>query len=289
MKLVGLIAVVAAGACARGARDTEDAAPGPPADASVLLDAACDPLGCDAVYVATTGSDTNPGTASQPLATVAAGLVMAANGEPPRPVFVATGTYGGALQMIAGVDVYGGFDATTWQRGGSAATELDGPSPVVTFTNIAVPTVLDGVTIRSADATTPGASSVAVVVDVSQQVVLSNDIIAPGAGASGGGGTDGIAGGNSGTGVAGGPGVEHSGTIFCDDHPLPVGGPGGASACGATGGIGGNPGVASASGLTGAEGGGFNGGPGGAGGASQHDGTGGLSGGFGVIGVRRVG
>src|ERR1700733_3761114 len=177
-----IAAIAGAAACAHARSDAPGDATGSGHDAATAVDACAS---CVEVYVATTGADTNPGTMTEPLATVAAGIALAAQATTPRPVFVATGSYTGSIQMVAGVDVTGGFDPTTWQRSGSAATELSGPSPVVTFESITTPTVLANFTILAADATSAGASSIAVVIDSSQMVVLQDDLIQAGSGGSG--------------------------------------------------------------------------------------------------------
>src|ERR1700733_13661721 len=250
------------------------------------VDAECGTLPCVAVYVAGSGNDASTGTRTMPLKTIAAGIAMAAQVNPPLDVYVQAGTYAETLQMKSGVTIYGGFD-TTWTRVATATTEIDGASPAIPFDQISALTALDQVTVTSPNATAPSGSSVAIVVTSSSMIELRDVTVEPGTGAAGTDGVDGAIGAIGGGGGLGGDGVEHSGSIFCSSSPLPVGGAGGASSCGRTGGQGGSPGVNTGAGSTGGDGvvsaqsGGF----GGASGQTGSPGAGGLAGGLGVAGT----
>jgi hypothetical protein len=261
MRTAALVAISLV-ACAHGRDgDAPDASVEPDA-AIVIPGTSCDGLPCDALYVAPTGDDAAVGSKAAPMKTITAAITLAEIRH--FAVFVQAGTYEEAVAMHAGVSVYGGFDAT-WTRAASAVTEIVADAPAVTFDAIAMPTVLDHVTVRTHDATAEKPSAVAVVVTSSTMISLEGVTVLPGAGAAGANGVDGVAGGIGFAGGIGGKGVEHSSSIGCDNDRLPVGGTAGGSQCGRTGGAGGGPGVGDGAGAMGGPGiGATSGGPGGA-------------------------
>src|SRR5260221_4587062 len=164
MKWGRALASVAIAGCAHGSEGNPDA-PGSGVHDSgpVGPDAQfCGTLPCDAVYVATTGNDGNAGTKMSPVKTITAGVHKAGLANPKLAVFVMAGVYNEAVAMEPGVGVYGGFDQS-WTRT-SVTTEINGPSPAVTFDQIHTGTLLDTITVRSADATSAGDSSYAIVI-----------------------------------------------------------------------------------------------------------------------------
>ena len=163
---------------------------GPPP--SVGGDADCDGVPDetdDFVYVATTGSDTNPGTLERPMRTVSAALSRAAAQN--KDVLVARGVYNGAFDLVAGVSIFGGYRPDFRDRDLSlfpvmlehtAAPGL----PVVRCQGIEVPTRIEGFTIGASDATQPGAGSTAVLMrGCSSAVALADITILAGRGADG--------------------------------------------------------------------------------------------------------
>lgn len=70
----------------------------------------------DTLYVSTTtGSDRNPGTAAQPLATLTRALAI--RGPCPQVVLlVANGTYAEIVELRSDLTLRGGFDPVTWQH-----------------------------------------------------------------------------------------------------------------------------------------------------------------------------
>jgi len=252
-----IIAVALAAGCSHGNNhDAVDAAP------DTVVDP-CAGLPCPAIYVASGGDDAAAGTRDAPARTIGAGVAKAANGSL-AAVFVQAGSYAEAIAMRSGVTIYGGFDAS-WNRGDAPVTEIVAASPAVVFDALTARTGLDHVTVKSADAAQPGASSIAVLITGSTMVELARVTLLPGAGANGRDGGDGSNGGAGSPGTDGHPGVEHSTFPGCDNNALPAGGIGGASSCGRTGGDGGRSGVANnAGGAGGAAAGGTPGGPGGA-------------------------
>lgn len=66
-----------------------------------------------AIYVATSGSDSNPGTATSPKATIQAGIAAATALTPIPDVYVSSGIYSetSGLSLDSGVNVDGGYTA----------------------------------------------------------------------------------------------------------------------------------------------------------------------------------
>ncbi len=271
-------------ACASGKSGSDVDASSGSADAYVAPDSACGALPCDAVYVARSGADNAPGTEGSPMKTISAAVTKAATFTPPYAVFVKSGLYPEPVIMKAGVSVYGGFD-DTWMRSDAVTTEITAPSPAVTFDAIQVSTILDGVTVKSDDATAPGTSSFAVLITGSTMIELRDVDVLPGIGATGLDGNDGGTGATAGGGGGGTPGCEDSGGL-CAGCSRPLGGGGGTSSCGRTGGAGGNAGHGDNGGSMGASGvGGTAGGPGGGQGGVGTPGNDGAPGGLGSAGA----
>lgn len=88
----------------------------------------------DGVYVSSTnGAPGNPGTASQPLDTIDAGLALA---QPQgKPVAVASGAYTD-FTPISGVNIYGGRDPSTWARSTNNRSSVFSPSTGVRFDQV---------------------------------------------------------------------------------------------------------------------------------------------------------
>ena len=225
-----------------------------------------------AVYVAPPpfGNDANPGTTQAPLATIGAGIALAA--IPKVPVNVAAGTYTQAVTLVSGVSLYGLYDGTTnWTRGQSNTTAIQAGSVAVDGSLITTETHIDGFLITAANATNSGGSSYGIRIANSSNVFISNNTIKSGNGAAGLAGMLGTAGLAGTNGTIGGGGA-------CGAHVLASGGPGGGSACGSAGGMGGSGGYALGAGGQGGPGVGSGGGAGGAGGSLGSPGTNGTSG-----------
>jgi hypothetical protein len=205
------------------------------------------------VNTATCGLDYN-----DPCQTIAFGISRAVTANRPH-VYVQNGTYSGGLTMVNGVSVYGGYDFN-WRRGpysmaGHIVT-ITGGTTAVRFNGITMPTRLDNVIVRSANAATTGGASIAVLITSSQLVELRNVLVQPGNGGPGVDGTPGMAGVAGAAGIDGNPGCENSG-VGCGGCSRPAGGASGASACAGSsraGGAGGQPGLGSQNGFGGAPG-----------------------------------
>ena len=122
----------------------------------------CSGLPCDAIYVAPSGADTNAGTQSSPLASIATAVTRAGAKTPIVDVYVQGGMYTEPVIVIpSGVRVHGGFD-TAWTQDAMSSTQINGASPAVTITSATKPTGLDHLSLKAADASGQGASSYAI-------------------------------------------------------------------------------------------------------------------------------
>ena len=235
-------------------------------------------------FVSPTGNDGNPGTDQEPFATLQTAIDNAAATGEITNVYVAEGTYilTRPLELKSKVKLLGGYDASSWQRDIQANQSLiQGYADSVTIRGRHADSVMiDGFTIVGADASqpqsgSPGKNSVAIALDSSLAVVISNDSIVAGiasAGNNGTAGANGAAGSNGGTG-------ENAG--LC---PNAGGGGGGNYSAGGNGGSGGDFG-----GFNGGGGSGPAGGAGGDGGSIGGDGGDGGNGGNGVAGASGAG
>lgn len=206
-----------------------------------------------AVFVSTTdGNDLNDGTFSNPVKTIEKGIEIATVEE--KDVYVAMGNYylTETLEPSSGVSIYGKFNGLpNWQRSNDNETVIFGPETAILFQNISEITYIEGLSIYSADATTPGESSYAIkLIDCSELVSIKHNFISSGSGSNGTNGANGM---NGLPGAPGSPGTNGT----CDGSPNGTGGAGGSSPCGNTGGAGGNGGlVGPNNGTAGAVGGG---------------------------------
>ena len=204
-----------------------------------FVDADCDGIDGDiddAVFVSSSGSDTNDGTVpGLPVATIARGIAIASSAARPQ-VLVERGSYtGGALVLRKGIGVYGNYEPGFHQRNAMAdLTEYTASvTTAVEAFGITSPTVLEHLRLVSADATLSGESSYGIRATWSPGLVVRHCRVVAGAGAAGTNGSSGPNGVNGGAGAAGGPGA-------CNNEAAPgAGGPGGRSDCLSTGGPGG--------------------------------------------------
>ena len=156
----------------------------------------CGGLSCDAIYVdGATGNDSNAGGRAAPMKTITAGILKAQAASPPRAVFLSTGIYPESVTLADGVSIYGGFSAASgWNRDPDYTTEIHGGTVAVTGTDLTTRTVIDGLRIRSADASGAGESSTAIWLANSDDVQIADCIIEPGNGGDGADGTIGATG-----------------------------------------------------------------------------------------------
>ncbi len=218
-----------------------------PGTGTDLPDGGFNDLNCDgidgdptqAVFVVSTGgSDLNPGTRAQPMATLPAAIARAATQS--KHVYAGKGTYtvSGTLNLSNGVSLFGQYDpADNWSRATTNVTTISAGTTALLGQGITGETHVEGFTIKSADASAAGASSYGVrLVSSSGLVVLRYNRIEAG---NGGAGISGVTQPNAAPGGAGAAGAF--GRID-DEAAIITGGMGGISASGHTGGQGGNGG-----------------------------------------------
>jgi hypothetical protein len=234
-------------------------------------DTNCDGIDGDAanaVFVATSGSNSATGTKGNPLQTINAGIAQAV-AQHKSAVYIAGGTYNEVVQLASGVSLYGGYEPLSGARSTVEQTVIQG-SPQAVFANGATHVLLQLLTLKgSVGSVAPGASAYGLRAIGHSSVALENDTVSAGPGNAGAGGAAGAVGGT----VANGTGGAQS---QCGNGPG-VGGAGGASALGNGGGAGGGGGPV---GFTN----GSNGFTGGGGGALPQPGGGGNLGGASAAG-----
>jgi hypothetical protein len=158
-----------------------DDVPGPVRTSGELLDTNCD--GADGIvvesfYVTPGGDDTGPGSPTRPLRTIGEALRRARDsiGTPPmlgtpgaRPhIYVASGSYAETLELPDGVQLHGGYrsdfralDPSGFRvevRAPSDTTAPGGAALVARNVGLEV-TVVEWMTLRGRDATTPGGAT----------------------------------------------------------------------------------------------------------------------------------
>jgi hypothetical protein len=202
-----------------------------------------------AIYVSTTGSDSNPGTKAAPMATIQAAESAAATRSPIPDVYVSAGTYpegigGSGLALEAGVNVDGGYTPGTWKRSLSAVTTIQG-TPQAVFASSVTGVTLQLVTLSGLSSGASGSSAYglrAVSSSLTLQWVTAS-AQAGISGLSGSSGANGVSGGNGAAGAGGGAGGTSSNGVS--------GGAGGAVVSGANNGLQGQNGSGTNPGLGG--------------------------------------
>ena len=225
-----------------GVVDGQDCAPGNPAispravDLPDLgfVDANCDGIDGtekDAIFVSRNGKDGNPGTRAAPKLEIQAGVLAAALAG--KDVYVGGGDYA-RVETVSGVDVYGGYLSTTWQRRLDARTRIVGLPEAVLVTGDTV--VLQLIDVVARAGTAPGSTAYGIRAIGGSRLTLQrvNVVANPGVdGVKGLDGSRGLSGGDGGRGEAG----------SCDTEVGGLAGPGGGSPAGFPGGYGGRAGL----------------------------------------------
>ena len=259
-------------ACGPGIADAPD---------PLFLDTNCDGIDGDAtqaVFVAPSGNDVNPGTRALPKRTLAAANALADAATPKKDVYAAAGSYAETLVVRDGVGVYGAYSGADWSRSASNVTSItmttatSGRVEAALAQNVAATTELQYLRLTAGPATSPATSTYGLRAVNSPGLVLDRLTISAGNAGAGAAGSTGAAGATGGAGTDGGAGA-------CDALISASGGSGGTQSEGRNGGAGGGGGRGSASGLSGQSGvGGTSGGSGGASGDPGAAGTPGMVG-----------
>lgn len=177
------------------------------------------------------GKDTNPGTMAAPKKTIGAGISAAASAG--KDIYVSKGTYPETVTLVAGVNMYGGYDAAKkWTRAEENETIIQSPNEIgVRAVAIDQETEIQSFSIIAKDAvgTAPNGDGVSsygiLVVEAVAKVTVRGCVVSAGDGTDG---DDGRIGAKGEDGKPGKPAVNST-------H-----GVGGESSCGATGGDGGD-------------------------------------------------
>ncbi len=144
----------------------------------------------DYVYVATTGSDTNPGTLERPMRTLQGALGRGAAEE--KDVLVSRGVYDAEVTLVPGVSAYGGYRPDFRDRDLTLFpvvlehTRGEPGAPVVRCEGIREETRFEGFEIHGSDATRPGRGSTALFSDgCGPEVGFAATVVLAGRGADG--------------------------------------------------------------------------------------------------------
>src|SRR5262249_2385525 len=158
----------------------------------------------DGIFVASDGSNGNPGTREFPVKTITFALSKAQSASK-KFVYVAAGTYPESITVVNGIGVYGGYlRASAWLRNGPGAVVNGARTGAVRASNITQPTTYEYLEIHSATSTVPGKSSHGMVISGSTGFVPRHLSVVAGDGAPGLiGGTQGSLGDDGGNGSVG--------------------------------------------------------------------------------------
>jgi hypothetical protein len=158
-----------------------------PHDAACVIDEA------NGVFVSVSGDDTTAdGSKAKPFGSFSAATAAAATAGKPR-VFVCGVWAKPAAITVAGdgVSIYGGFDCDTWTYNAEKNRTIVAPlsGTALTIAQIAKGITIEDVSFVAANATAPGASSIAAQVTGSQHVTFRRATFTAGAGVDGASGT----------------------------------------------------------------------------------------------------
>ena len=104
-------------------------------------------------------NDANPGTMASPLATLPGAMTIAQGSG--RSVYVSDGSFTGPITLLSGVNMYGGYSASTrWSRNNAnRSTIASTTGRGVIATNIVASTIFDRFEVLSGNAPAAGANS----------------------------------------------------------------------------------------------------------------------------------
>lgn len=210
----------------------------------MFVDSDCDGIDGDAsaaVFVASSGRAEGAGTREDPVSSIARGIEIA-SGAGHTQVLIASGEYAETIDLLVGVSIYGGYDATDWSRADTRAV-VRGVGPVLNAVDVAEPTTVSSITFEADDASTPSASSIAAMLVRSSGVELDRVTLVAGDGAPGVSPTRPDQPARAASGTMGGAGVR-SGTCTLATGPEPIAGAGGPRTTGCGCGRGGEGGAA---------------------------------------------
>ena len=151
-----------------------------------FTDANCDGIDGDksnAIFVSPQGADGASGSFASPVKSIRQATELAA--KQGKDVYVCTAEYAENVVVdTKSVNIYGGYDCSDWSRGNTRAKIAPPSGTALTIRNVTSMSV-DRLMFASADATNPGASSVAVFVANAGKTSFSHIDATAGAGAAG--------------------------------------------------------------------------------------------------------
>ena len=202
------------------------------------------------VFVATNGNDTSDGSHARPFATIQVGIDRAKTVG--KRVYVCMGVYKEALVIADSISVIGGLDCTAFEwRTAPGTSRIESPtSPAAKAKSITSPTRLEGLELVAPNATAPSASSIGLLADHANALVVARSKIIAGNAMKGDDGVEGTQLSNAATTTGAAiPGAALcTNTALCPTSSRPPGGAGGTNVCvGAPGHVG-DPGGAGGSG-----------------------------------------
>jgi hypothetical protein len=139
-----------------------------------------------AIFVSPNGDDGNAGGMDAPVMTIQRALSLARSAD--KAVIVCAGTYKENLSITgkSSAKIYGGFDCEAgWMLADERTVIAPDTGVPLTITDAGGEVVLEGIELRAASATSPGASSIAVIVSSSANVTLRDSRLVAGDGADG--------------------------------------------------------------------------------------------------------
>jgi hypothetical protein len=153
--------------CSRGAGTSSSTGTGNPPEVCVpgpdTLEIAED---CEGVFLAFSGDDNNDGSKGAPVASFAKAIALAAD---KKRIYACAEEFAEAVTVPGGISIYGGLDcASNWKYIGDTTKTTIAPMPdmipLTVQSGDGITSITD-VTMRAADATLPGGSSIAAIVD----------------------------------------------------------------------------------------------------------------------------
>jgi len=150
-------------------------------------DSNCDGIDGDkskAVFVSPDGSDEAAGTMDKPLKTLTAAVERATKDG--KDIYACNATYGESLSISSAVRIFGGYDCkAAWKRTLDRATIAPGSGVAVKIAGASARVRLDRLVLRSADASDPGQSSIAIFAVNADSVEVTGSLVEAGKGANG--------------------------------------------------------------------------------------------------------
>jgi hypothetical protein len=137
------------------------------------------------VFVATTGSDTAPGTMAKPVLTIGKGVQLAQATH--KDLYVCNGAYAENVVIdTKSVNVHGGYDCTKgWALVDDKPTIAPQTGVPLTVRSVSSAMTIERLQLQAADASTNSASSIAAVASSCSELAFKQVVFQAGAGASG--------------------------------------------------------------------------------------------------------